>query len=155
MVLQFAASGEPFAETLLPGTHFEAVLAFWPGSAPLRALVHERGTPASTFHGRLPGFPTFAAFLNDVVRVLARQPWTMRLPCVVCDVVPAPETEETWWLLDGSRDALPLAHRDAWPLLAISGGHPIDVMGEWDGRWMRPLFAWSPRDSAAWTRPAR
>ena len=163
MILQFAASGEPFAEALLPGTHFEAMLAFWPGSAPLRALVHERRTPASPFDGRLPGFPTFAAFLDDVANVMGKQPWSMRVPCVVCDVVPAPANvgshslalEETWWLLDGSRDALPLAPRDAWPLLAISGGHPIDVMGEWDGRAMRPLFAWSPRDRAAWTRPAR
>jgi hypothetical protein len=155
MVLQFAASGEPFAETLLPGTHVEAVLAFWPGAAPLRALVHERRTPPVAFDGRLPGFPTFAAFLDDVSTVMARQPWTMRLPCVVCDVVPTPESEETWWLQDKSRDALPLAQRDAWPLLAISGGHPIDVMGEWDGRWMRPLFAWSPRDNAGWSRPAR
>ena len=155
MILQFAASGEPFAETLLPGTHVEAVLAFWPGSAPLRALVHERRTPPAAFDGRLPGFPTFAAFLDDVAKVMARQPWTMRLPCVVCDVVPTPASEDTWWLQDKSRDALPLAQRDAWPLLAISGGHPIDVMGEWDGRWMRPLFAWSPRDNAGWSRPAR
>ncbi len=155
MVLQFAATGEPFAEVLIPGTHFEAVLAFWPSAAPLRALVHERRTPASTYDGRLPGSPTFAAFLDDVAGVRARQPWTMRLPCVVCDVVPGLENEDTWWLVDRSHDALPLASRDAWPLLAISGGHPIDVMGEWDGRYMRPLFAWSPRDRAWWMRPAR
>lgn len=26
-----------------------------------------------------------------------------------------------------------------WPLLSVSGGHPIDVFGEWNGATFQPL----------------
>jgi hypothetical protein len=155
MVLQFAAGTEPFSDTIVPATRFEAVLAFWPGAVPLRALMHERRGAAVSWDGRLPGSSTFSAFLTEVATALARQPWLTRLPCVVCDVVPACESERAWWLIDRERAALPLAGRDGWSLLAISGGHPIDVMAEWDGRALRPLFAYSPGDRETWARPAR
>jgi hypothetical protein len=44
-------------------------------------------------------------------------------------------------LRDAHGDAVPLARRfvHAWPLLAISGGAPITIFGEWDGRSLLPL----------------
>lgn len=155
MVLQFAATGEPFADTLVAGTRFEAQLAFWPGAFPLRALVRERPSAATAVEGRLPGSASIASMLDDNAAALARQPWLGRLPCVLCDVVPARERDDTWWLIDRDRAALPLSERDGWPLAAIAGGHPIDVTAEWDGRVLRALYGRSPSDGETWTRPAR
>src|SRR5215203_3587194 len=39
LILQFAASGAPFAEGFVSGTVVEAELAFYPGAIPLRAVV--------------------------------------------------------------------------------------------------------------------
>jgi hypothetical protein len=156
MVLQFAAGSAPFEETFVPGTHFEAVLAFWPGALPLRALVHERKSEAAPWEERLPGSENFAAFLDDVAQTLARQPWLGRFPCSIRDVVPLLLHEDTWTLVDRDRIAIPLAGSDIWQLLAISGGHPIDVVAEWDGRVLRPLFASAPGDRmTAWARGLR
>ena len=56
LVLDFAAGGKPLEPSLPPGVVLDAELAFFPGSAPLRALVKQRhdvaGAPGSPF-GRI------------------------------------------------------------------------------------------------------
>ena len=46
-------------------------------------------------------------------------------------------------MCDADGAALPLTPGDYWLLLAISGGLPLDLAGEWDGRQLRPLGALS------------
>lgn len=154
MILQFAAGTAPFGETFAPATHFEATLAFWPSAFPLRALVHARQTVAAAWHDRLPGADTFAGCLRDAAHALGRLPWLGRLLCVVRDVVPVVGENERWSLVDRDRALIPLAGAGTWSLLAISGGHPIDVAGEWDGRVLRPLFASAWPEDLTWSRPA-
>ena len=154
MILQFAAGMAPFGETFAPATHFEATLAFWPSAFPLRALVHARQAVAVPWHDRLPGADRFASCLDDAAAALGRLPWLGRHLCVVCDVVPVVGPEERWSLVDRDRAALPLAGTGTWSLLALSGGNPIDVAAEWDGRVLRPLFAASWPEHLTWSRPA-
>lgn len=153
MILQFAAGMAPFGDTFAPATHFEATLAFWPSASPLRALVHERKTVAVAWHDRLPGADSFASCLHDAARALGRQPWLGRLVCVVRDVVPVIGQDERWSLVDRDRASVPLGGTGTWSMLAISGGHPIDVAGEWDGRVLRPLFASTWPEPITWSRP--
>jgi hypothetical protein len=48
-----------------------------------------------------------------------------------------------WFVIDTQHSALPLyIQGDVWPLLALSGGHPITVFGEWDGYVLTLLSAW-------------
>jgi hypothetical protein len=48
-----------------------------------------------------------------------------------------------WFIVDSQHNALPfLIQGDVWPLLALSGGYPIDVFGEWDGSVLSLLSAW-------------
>jgi SWIM zinc finger len=154
MILQFAAGMAPFGDTFAPATHFEATLAFWPSAFPLRALVHARTTVAVAWHDRLPGADSFAVCLRDAAHALGRQPWLGRLLCVVRDVVPVVGQDERWSIVDRNRAAVPLGGTGTWSLLAISGGNPIDVAGEWDGRMLRPLLASTWPDSITWSRPA-
>src|SRR5262249_30217420 len=132
--------------------HFEAVLAFWPSAFPQRALVRERKSAGVAWNDRLPGSKTLAAFLLDASTALARQPWLGRIPCFIRDVVPVPSAGETWSLVDREHASLPLGGPDAWSLLAISGGRAIDVMAEWDGRSLRPLFASAYKEQTTWAR---
>ena len=72
-------------------------------------------------------------------QALARNPWTDRFPTALRDVVPARDGAE-WALADGDGRALALAPRTLpWELVAVSGGHPVDVFGELDGEQLRPL----------------
>jgi hypothetical protein len=140
LVLQFSIGGAPFPETLIPGTTFAADLAFWPSAFPQRALVTARRGAAAPWTGPLPGHETVAAFLAAVADALARQPWLERFACALRAVTPAPNGQ-AWYLVDAAGAALPLEGTDHWRLLALSGGAPVDLAGEWDGDRLLPLGA--------------
>jgi hypothetical protein len=139
LVLQFSAMRQPFPEVIVPGTRFAAELHFWPSAYPLRARVAERrGDPALITHN-LPGAETIAAYLLTVATALAHQPWLDRFPCVLRDVVPGCADGAEWLVRDRDGAALPLAGGEHWRLLALSGGFPVDLSGEWDGATLLPL----------------
>jgi hypothetical protein len=139
LVLQFAHGSAPFEHRLAPGTHQEADLTYWPSAWPQRALVcARRGSPAPIC-GPLPGAPDLAAFLDEVATATARHPWLERFPFAVCDVVPWRDEAGAWLVRDRAGFGLPLARGEHWRLLALSGGRPVDLTGEWDGEVLLPL----------------
>jgi hypothetical protein len=44
-----------------------------------------------------------------------------------------------WWIYDQQQQAIPLQKQDHWSLLALSGGNPVDFVGEWNGEVLYPL----------------
>jgi hypothetical protein len=143
LVLQFAFGKRPFPEPLAAGTAVPGELAFWPGAQGLRALFAERGDPLP-LPLPLPGFPTIASALDAVADRLAACPWHDRFGLTLTGVVPVlggPEGGGDSWLVDAEGGALPFAGGDPWTLLALSGGHPLDVIGEWSGELLTPLAA--------------
>ena len=147
VILQFAPAFGSFAEVYLPGSILTADLRFWPGAYPLRASVFDG--PGATppllsgeglgVRSRLPGHARIEGLLRAYAEGLARDPWLDRLGCVLRDVTPSLTPAGAWLLRDAVGDALPLTAREHWRLLAISGGHPVDVMGEWNGEALLPL----------------
>ena len=138
LVLQFAVGAAPFATMLLPGTSFDGDLVFYPSALPLRALIRERrGSPSPL--DRFPAAASIDALLDGWSAALARLPWLDRYPAVLQSVVPVPDEGSPWRLRDAAGVQLPLVRGDHWMLLALSGGHPVDVAGEWDGAAILPL----------------
>lgn len=143
LLLVFDPMGR-FAEpdaALRPGTALDADLHFYPGEPPLRALIGERrGSPEPAPAPPRPGGIT--ALLADWAAALALDPWLTRWPALV-SAIPVPGGSG-WQLADPAGPAVPLVTGDAdcWPLLAISGGAPVTVAGEWSAAGLRPLTAW-------------
>ncbi|WP_327590731.1 SWIM zinc finger domain-containing protein [Nonomuraea sp. NBC_00507] len=165
LILSFAPQGRPLDASPVTGTVIDADVAFYPGAAPLRALI-------ATHHGTLaaqgaaaeagPAAPraaeadptaTRAAVpqvvppglspeqaLDEVAGALAEDPWTESWPLVLAGVVP----ERT------SLGGLPLhpRSRDPWRLIAVSGGHPLTVAAEWTPQGLRPLTTWDDEGTA-------
>ncbi|WP_240506525.1 SWIM zinc finger family protein [Thermoactinospora rubra] len=132
LVLSFAPPGQPLDASLVTGTTVDADLVFYPGAAPLRALVAVR-------HGvrpldREPPGLTVEEALAEVASAVAADPWTESWPLVLAGVVPR----------RAAVGGLPLhhRHRDPWRLLAVSGGHPVTVAAEWTPQGLRPLTTW-------------
>jgi hypothetical protein len=140
LVLQYAPMHQRFASALAPGEIWDATLAFWPSAYPQRALIHSRHTTAPLGKG-LPGVSQVDTFLAGVSAALARQPWLDRFPCLLREVVPVPSREGAWRIRDAEGASLPLLPGDYWLLVAVSGGSPLDLAGEWDGEALRPLGA--------------
>jgi hypothetical protein len=140
--LSFAPPGGYLDTTVLPGQELDAELHFYPGSGQQRALI-----------GRQVDFdealdrPTVIATesLSDVQRrfaaLLAEDPWATRMPALI-QATPIPrDAGEPWLLRDRAGTACRLVEPtgEPWSLLARSGGEPIVIFGEWDGRALRPL----------------
>jgi hypothetical protein len=139
MVLDFAAAGATLAVAQVLGSLIQAELAFYPGSEPRRAMfTGERDVVGSTT--ALPG-TGIAAALDRSATWFAANPFLDRVPMALTKVVPVAGTETgRHVVVDGDGVALPL-DRDGGVLLllALSGGQPVDVFGEWDGHGLLPV----------------
>jgi len=138
LVLSFAAAGQGLDGSLAVGTETDADLVFYPGAVPLRALVQARH---GTSGGRPPAGGTVAGLLASYAAALSGDPWLDCWPAVL-DVTPARSPVPA--VSGAAGDALPLhpGAGDGWRLLALSGGHPVTVAGEWTPRGLWPLTAW-------------
>lgn len=139
LVLHFAAGGAPLDTSLPPGTHIDAELAFHPSAVPLRALIRQRHATLPP-PGASPGEPTILVALAACRAGLTRHPWQRLWPVAFAGVTPVAD-HGRWWVRDEAGDALPLHPRFAqgWTLLAVSGGHPVWLFGEWNGEHLLPL----------------
>ncbi|MHA6622867.1 SWIM zinc finger family protein [Pseudonocardia sp. DLS-67] len=139
LVLSFAPPGQPLDRSLPAGHVVRGELAFYPGAAPLRALVARADEPVRA--GRPDGDVVCAA-LESVAQALAVDPWQDRWPLLLAGVAPAADGGG-WLLVDAGGAALPLDERvDPWPLLAVSAGAPVTVAGEWTAAGLRPMTCW-------------
>jgi SWIM zinc finger len=138
LVLSFAPDGQGLDDTLTVGTDADADLVFYPGAVQLRAVVL---TKQDVPGGGPPAGDTIAGVLAGYAAALAADPWLDSWPAVL-EVTPA--RSPVLAVSDETGRALPLypGAGDCWPLLAISGGRPVTVAGEWTPRGLWPLTAW-------------
>lgn len=140
LLLDFVHGSRRFEQNYVTASSLHGELAFFPGNLPLRAI--------NTGDARLlPNSPPPAGQLDTALEALAQavaaNPWQSPRPMLVDDGVPG-ATARCWSLHCPERRQLPLDLRDedGWQLLAVSGGAPLTVFGEWNGEVLRPLAAW-------------
>jgi hypothetical protein len=140
LVLQYSYMGHPWKESLRTGIRQPGDLVFWPGAAKVRARFATRTDEATPIAGNIPAAESIEAFFGGVVGVLARQPWQERFLCALRRVTPVYLADgDRWYIRDGDGMALRLKAGTHWKLLALSGGRPVDFVGEWDGEMVLPL----------------
>jgi hypothetical protein len=125
---------------LTPGTELQAGLHYYPGQPPLRVAIGARHAPPAT--AARPGaggdVPTL---LSSWAAALGQDPWLTEWPALL-DGMPV-QAGDRWHLADSSGAALPLLGRESlWQLLAVSGGHPVTVAGEWSPAGLTVLTVW-------------
>lgn len=140
LVLDFSVAGAPFDTSLPTGAAFRGEVVYFPSVAPQRALIKSResGTPFTPVGSLLPAAHT------EYRKSLTVSPWITAWPMQIDAAVPRFQGSQ-FSLQDESGHALPLraTPESAWKLMAVSGGHPVSVFGEWDGARLRPLTLWS------------
>jgi hypothetical protein len=139
VVLDFAAAGASLAVAEVLGSVVEAEVALYPGSDPRRALF----TGERSVVGSADGLPAagVADALDQVATWLAANPFADRFPVALAGVVPVADGSHPMVVEPGG-GALPVsAQSDVLSLLALSGGRPVDLFGEWDGFDLTPLSA--------------
>ena len=141
LLLDFAHGQRRYDQSFVAGTAIKAALVFFPAAYPLRALTV---APPMTVSSIVPeAAANWSDALESVALAMSGNPWLQRLPIVLQSVTPVRRAGR-WFARDAeSREvALKIAEDDGWQLLAISGGHPLRMFGEWLGDRLRPLTAW-------------
>jgi hypothetical protein len=141
LILSFAAPGQPLDRSLAPGMAIDADLVYFPGTYSLRALIKQRhGSPEPI--GSAPGYADLNTATAGYAAAIAAIPWLERFPMPLQTVIPV-RAGERWFVLDSDDRALPLApgFTQGWRLLALSGGRPLALFGEWNGAALLPLSA--------------
>jgi SWIM zinc finger len=146
LVLSYAPVGQPLDESLVPGTGIDADLHFYAGG--IRALVGARHDEP----GLLPRLRAAGvdAALGEYAAALALDPWTASWPVLLEAVAPV-RSDGRWWVREAAGTALPVASAagDPWRLVAVSGGEPVTVAGEWSAEGFLPLSAVRRQDLVA------
>jgi len=140
LLLDFAYQGRPWDHLWITGAAYPATLVFYPGSVPLRAQVGERqsSTPSS--------WPEAKDAIELASQRFAINPWLQATPMLLAAAVP--HWNGAHWEVHDAEGVFPLrlGIEAGWSLLAFCGGQPLWLMGEWDGRALRPLTARLPDD---------
>jgi SWIM zinc finger len=139
LLLQFAHGSQPFETLVLPGSCFEGELAFYSSAYPLRVVLKKRNPELSSVQ-QIPGFKTIRAALAAYSQAIAVLPWLDRFPMSLQQVIPR-QHNGAWVIQDEAGEGLALSSRfeRGWLLLALSGGHPLGVFGEWQDETLLPL----------------
>jgi SWIM zinc finger len=157
MLLTFAAPGgaggyggaggwqDPDTARLRPGTELHASLHYYPGQPALRAAAGERQAQPARAQRPVPAGDA-SALLASCAAGLEQDPWLTVWPALLTGT-PVPPGDgpqgNRWQLIDRAGAALPLTDRESlWTLLAVSGGHPVTVAGEWHPGGLLPLTVW-------------
>ena len=140
LLLDFSYGGRKFENHFVTGDVKGMKLSFFPGASLYRAIVNEdRGSERTEWKfGK-----GLVESLGEVSDRLAVNPWAVMHPVMIENVVPYVSSDSLFANCEGELLELKVDEEKGWRLLAASGGHPVTLFGEWDGRVLRPLNAWS------------
>ena len=147
VIMSFAPPGGSLDDTVLAGQLLHARVHFYPGSGQFRALVGEQ--TSATAGATMPPAESFADVRARFGRLVAADPWAARMPAVI-NAAPVP-SPGPWRMRAVSGECCKIIDLadEPWPLLARSGGEPIEVFGEWSPRGFRPLSLLGGLDATA------
>ena len=156
LLLDYAQGGRGFDSAWLLGRNYRCSLHFYPGNAPLRALASEGNatalveSAAAALSASALGQP-----LEQLAQRVAANPlqgtqplWCLQARLQVVEgqwLVAWPEASAQTTEAESMACApvpVTVPDAEAWRLLALTGGAPVALFGEWEqGRW-RLLSAW-------------
>ena len=141
LVLDFAFGGAGFQNHFALGMEFKGELIYYPGTYPLRAIV-KRQQPATTEITDFTRATTIQQFMEQYTVAVAGNPWLLDFPAVLSEVTPIMDKEQLY-VVDKEQHQIPVLDKKlmGWKLLALSGGTPISIFGEWTGDILVPLSA--------------
>jgi hypothetical protein len=141
LVLQFIIRGQGASLLLSPGMTIEAELVFYPSVSPLRALVKlqiaTRSKPAMQF------FSSWQEVAQAEADLCSRFPVRSERPYAVTGLTPV-QYNNKWWLKDSNSFLVGLKEEftGLWKLLALSGGHSLDMVVVGKENAYEPLGVW-------------
>ncbi|MEB1550327.1 SWIM zinc finger family protein [Xanthomonas campestris pv. campestris] len=148
LLQDYSHGGRGWDQQWRNGHVYAGTLHFHMGTVPLRAVMGEVDA-VSTAGTSLPREDS----LDAAALALAGNPWLPLVPMRLAQVHVAHDGHAAWVQHAEGTLPLQLSLMQGWALLAFAGGHPLCVVGEWDGQTLLPLAAWNGQGEC-WERGA-
>ncbi|MCP4442294.1 MAG: hypothetical protein GY810_25580 [Aureispira sp.] len=142
LVLDYAFGNTGFQQQYVVGTLLKGKLAYYPSNFGQRAVLGDFQVEALSPDLQLKSFLSVEDLLEHYAQCLNVSPWLSQFPALIENVIPYIQKDEHYLLVDQEQRVLPLKSVRAqaiYKMLAISGGQPITVFGEWLGQEFEPL----------------
>lgn len=139
LLLDFVWGDGDFADHWPPGAAFSGALAYFPSAYPLRAVARAM-QPADLPFRLFEGHATLGMAARAYAEALSRNPWLPQMPALLGAVIPA-YLDSDFFLVDKESKCFPMQvdEETGLRLLAIGGGHPLTLFGEWGANGVKPL----------------
>ncbi|MEM6964572.1 MAG: SWIM zinc finger family protein [Bacteroidota bacterium] len=141
LLLDYVWGDAGFPNHFPTGKILRAELCFYPRAFQLRAILK---LPFEILNQpkTMSGFSDFRSFSEAYSKALFANPWLLDFPVCFENVTPI-KNKNQLYLLDTHQHQIEVLDRDliGWKLLAMSGGYPIKIFGEWTGELFFPLSA--------------
>lgn len=142
LVLEYTFGSTEFASLWLKGMVYSGEAVYYPSAYPLRVMFKSADLARS--FTEISGYQTVSNFLQTYSEVVAQSPWVSQFPVLLTSVTPV-FFKNNFFLVDTEKKYLPLGKENLspWEFIALSGGHPITVFGEWNGQHLKTLNVFS------------
>ena len=142
LLLDFSFGDVGFPNNFITGSSVNGEMVFYPFAYKLRAQLRTPYEINSESKNVLQGFLDFNFFAKEYSKALFSNPWLLDIPACFENVIPLLKKDKLF-LIDQNKKQIEVLDRNqlGWKLLALSGGHPISVFGEWTGNIFVPLSA--------------
>ncbi len=139
LILDFSFGDAGYESNWSVGQIFQAELVYYPSNYPMRVIVKENLGNVE-FVENIDGFQTLKEFFEGYSKAISKNPWIMDFPCLLEQIRPIIKNGKLS-LVDKKKKYIPALNKGniGWKLIALSGGHPITVFGEWSGEIFVPL----------------
>jgi len=150
LLLDFSYDKTGFEQAWLTGRSYHLTLAFYPGHVRLRAVtigaVQAAAQPVLLTMSDFGDTAQTAllASLSALSNAIAANPLQSVLPLWCAYARFYFQDGQGWQVVweDQRRTAVMMDDEAGWELLALSGGQPLFLFGQWDGQQWRLLSAW-------------
>ena len=132
LLLDFAWGDTGFDGHWPTGAVFEGEMCYFPSNYPQRAVARAMSETYNEVRNLL-AYKNLSELADDYARTLSQQPWLPQMPALLEAVVPAWH-DGKYWLADRAGKSCVVATDNVGgrKLLAVSGGHPVNLFGVWD-----------------------
>lgn len=132
LLLDFVFGSAAFDTTWVNGGIYAAQAVFYPSAWPQRVLLQQPQWVEKKID--FVAMPGFDSLLEAYAQALAQNPWLAHFPALVADVTPV-WAQNKLILVDNTGKCVDTeGGASPWSILALSGGQPITVFGDWTGR---------------------
>ncbi|WP_118972875.1 SWIM zinc finger family protein [Taibaiella koreensis] len=147
LLLQFYAGNQSPEHLWVKGMQLQAAIAYFPGAAPLRALIKS--------HQSLSVQPIDIEVAGEVTQIyeqvsgaLSVNPFLTQFPFIL-NRGTLTRHEGHWWFKDAANQAIPLANTtgECWRMLAFSQGKPCSAFGIYEEERFALHTLWSDHKS--------